>query len=81
VTATWLVRGDAREGQDYDLERLLTFWRTTAEQDWKLCADNQAGVNSRFYRPGPYSDYAEGGPGQFVDWYVEQMQAQPERAS
>ena len=73
VQAQWLVRADAVEGRDYDLEKLTWFWKTTAEQDWKLCADNQAGVNSRYYRPGPYSDYAEGGPGQFVDWYLTHM--------
>jgi len=73
VTASWLVRAGAVEGQDYDLERLMWFWKTTAEQDWQLCQDNQAGVNSRFYRPGPYSDYAEGGPGQFVDWYLGEL--------
>jgi Rieske 2Fe-2S family protein len=73
VQASWLVRADAVEGRDYDLDKLVWFWKTTAEQDWKLCEDNQAGVSSRFYRPGPYSDYAEGGPGQFVDWYLSQL--------
>ena len=73
VQAQWLVRDDAVEGRDYDLDKLIWFWKTTAEQDWKLCADNQAGVNSRYYQPGPYSDYAEGGPGQFVDWYLTHM--------
>ena len=73
VTASWLVRADAVEGKDYDLERLIWFWKTTAEQDWRLCQDNQAGINSRFYQPGPYSDYAEGGPGQFVDWYLGEI--------
>jgi Rieske 2Fe-2S family protein len=68
--ADWFVRGDAQEGKDYDLEKLIWFWKTTGEQDWKLCEDNQMGINSRYYRPGPYSDYAEGGPGQFVDWYL-----------
>jgi Rieske 2Fe-2S family protein len=77
VEATWLVRADAVEGRDYDLERLITFWKTTGEQDWKLCEDNQAGVNSRYYRPGPYSDYAEGGPGQFDDWYLSHMVEAP----
>jgi Rieske 2Fe-2S family protein len=70
VRAQWLVRADAVEGRDYEIDKLIWFWKTTAEQDWKLCEDNQAGVNSRYYRPGPYSDYAEGGPGQFVDWYL-----------
>jgi phenylpropionate dioxygenase-like ring-hydroxylating dioxygenase large terminal subunit len=73
VQAQWLVRADAVEGRDYDLDKLVWFWKTTGEQDWQLCEDNQAGVNSRYYRPGPYSDYAEGGPGQFVDWYLSQM--------
>lgn len=73
VTADWLVRSDAVEGKDYQLDELIWFWKTTAEQDWKLCEDNQAGVNSSYYRPGPYSDYAEGGPGQFVDWYLLQL--------
>jgi Rieske 2Fe-2S family protein len=60
------------EGKDYDVEKLIAFWKTTAEQDWKLCADNQAGVNSSFYRPGPYSD-GEGGPDQFVEWYLHEL--------
>ena len=53
VSASWLVREDAVGRRDYDLEHLIWFWKTTAEQDWKLCADNQAGVNSRYYQPGP----------------------------
>ncbi len=73
VQAQWFVRADAKEGIDYEVEKLIWFWKTTAEQDWKLCEDNQAGVNSRYYQPGPYSDYAEGGPGQFVDWYLDQL--------
>jgi Rieske 2Fe-2S family protein len=73
VEASWLVRGDAVEGQDYDLEHLVAFWRATGEQDWKLCDDSQAGVNSRFYRPGPYLEGIEGGPDQFIDWYLRQL--------
>jgi phenylpropionate dioxygenase-like ring-hydroxylating dioxygenase large terminal subunit len=70
VQADWLVNANAVEGLDYDLKKLTWFWKTTAEQDWRLCEDNQSGINSRFFQPGPYSDYAEGGPGQFVDWYL-----------
>ena len=73
IVASWLVREDAVEGQDYDLERLIQFWRTTGKQDWKLCEDNQAGVNSRYYSPGPYLDAVEGGPEQFVNWYLNQL--------
>jgi Rieske 2Fe-2S family protein len=69
---SWLVQADAREGVDYDLDRLTEFWRLTSEQDWKLCENNQRGVNSRYYRPGPYAP-DEGGVEQFVDWYVKRV--------
>ena len=69
---TWLVRGDAREGIDYEVLRLTEFWRLTSEQDWKLCEDNQAGVNSRFYEPGPYAP-DERGVEHFVRWYLSHM--------
>ena len=69
---TWLVRSDAREGVDYEVPRLTEFWRLTSEQDWKLCEDNQAGINSRFCEPGPYSP-DERGVEHFVRWYLEQL--------
>lgn len=72
VEASWLVNREAVDGVDYQLDELIWFWKTTAEQDWKLIADNQAGVNSIYYRPGPYAD-VEGGPDQFVEWYLAQL--------
>jgi glycine betaine catabolism A len=72
IEAGWLVHEDAVEGRDYDLEKLIYFWKTTAEQDWKLCEDNHAGVSSSYYRPGPYSS-VEGGPEQFDTWYLEEL--------
>ena len=69
VVLTWLVDADAEEGPDYDVERLTWMWRTTTLQDTKLIADNQAGVNSRRYTPGPYAEgehYAEA----FTRWYL-----------
>ena len=70
--ATWLVHEDADEGVDFKVDEVIAFWRTTAEQDWKLIEDNQSGVNSKFYLPGPYAA-VEGGPDQFVNWYLEQL--------
>ncbi|HEY9488516.1 MAG TPA: aromatic ring-hydroxylating dioxygenase subunit alpha, partial [Chryseosolibacter sp.] len=32
---SWLVDGNAKEGVDYDVERLTDFWRITGEQDWQ----------------------------------------------
>jgi hypothetical protein len=43
----------------------------------------QLGVNSSVYVPGPYSQRAEPGVQDFVDWYTTEMQMQltdgPER--
>lgn len=71
---TWLVRGDARAGVDYNLGKLMEFWRLTCEQDWKLCEGNQAGVNSHRYQPGPYAP-DEGNVEHFARWYLDQLDA------
>ena len=73
----WLVRGEAREGMNYDVECLIEFWRLTSEQDWKLCEDNQLGVNSRRYVPGPYGP-DERGVEHFVKWCLHQLQPRRE---
>ena len=69
VTAKWLVHKDAVEGVDYDLDRLTDLWTRTNLQDRDLVENNQAGVNSPGYRPGPYSPEAEALAIRFVDWY------------
>src|SRR5262249_48788042 len=55
LEVSWLVRGNARTGVDYDLERLTWLWRVTSEADKRIIEDNQRGVNSRYYAPGPLS--------------------------
>ena len=68
----WLVRSDAVEGRDYDLERLTWLWHATTEADKLIIERNQQGVRSRFYRPGPYAPM-EWASGQFVEWYLLRM--------
>ncbi|MEP6883911.1 MAG: aromatic ring-hydroxylating dioxygenase subunit alpha [Gammaproteobacteria bacterium] len=68
----WLVHQDAVEGVDYDVERLTWLWKTTSAQDKKIVEMNQAGVNSRFFVPGPYS-LQETYAARFVDWYLEEI--------
>jgi Rieske 2Fe-2S family protein len=70
---TWLVRGDAVAGKDYDLEKVTAVWTATGGQDTRLCEDNQRGVDSQAYRPGPYAP-SEGGTEVFVQWYLKQLQ-------
>lgn len=75
VTTKWLVNKDAVEGVDYDLTRLTEVWTTTNEEDRRVVEDNQMGINSPAYEPGPYSQLHEGGVIGFVDWYCNSMAA------
>lgn len=56
VTASWLVSGEAQEGEDYDLDDLIKVWDQTNRQDWELCERTQLGVRSQAFVPGPLSD-------------------------
>jgi phenylpropionate dioxygenase-like ring-hydroxylating dioxygenase large terminal subunit len=73
MTAYWLVSSDAAEGRDYDLRNLVKVWDDTNDQDRVLIERNQAGVNSKGYRPGPYSQESELGVISFVEWYCDTM--------
>ena len=68
----WLVKDSAQEGEDYDLDRLTWLWHVTTAADKDIIERNQKGVNSRFYRPGPYSTM-EGFCVEFVAWYLGRM--------
>ena len=72
----WLVDGDAVEGADYEVERLTWLWKTTSVEDKKIVEMNQAGVNSRYFEPGPYSRQ-EAYAGRFVEWYLGELSAGP----
>lgn len=72
----WLVHQDAVEGIDYDVARLTWLWKTTSAEDKKIVEMNQAGVNSRFFEPGPYS-LQETYAARFVDWYLQELSGDP----
>lgn len=71
VTTKWLVHKDAVEGVDYDPERLRLVWDATNDQDRILAEQNQQGINSLGYQPGPYSETYEFGVINFINWYSE----------
>jgi Rieske 2Fe-2S family protein len=75
VVSKWLVHKDAVEGVDYDVERLAALWTKTNLQDRDLVENNQRGVNSLGYLPGPYSQDAESLAIGFVDWYCARARA------
>jgi Rieske 2Fe-2S family protein len=72
VHMKWVVNRDAVEGVDYDLDRLTRLWQATNDQDLWLIENNQRGVNSQGFEPGPYSADSERTLIQFTDWYVAQ---------
>jgi len=74
VTTSWLVHKDAVEGVDYDLKALTEVWIATNDEDRRVVEENQKGILSPAYEPGPYSTIQEAGVIQFVDWYCGLMQ-------
>lgn len=69
----WLVNKDAEEGVDFNIEELTEVWLNTNSEDQRLVEDNQRGILSPAYEPGPYSPEHESGVMQFVDWYAQKM--------
>ena len=41
---------------DFDASDAIELWDVTNRQDWHVCELSQAGIGSRSYRPGPYSN-------------------------
>lgn len=74
LTTKWLVHMDAVEGVDYDLKTLTEVWLATNDEDRMLVEQNQRGINSPAYEPGPYAPADENGVVQFVEWYCTLMQ-------
>jgi Rieske 2Fe-2S family protein len=68
----WLVRGDAIEGVDYDLERLAWLWKATTEEDKRIIEHAARGVRSHYFTPGPIApmEYNEL---RYIDWYLEEI--------
>ncbi|WP_413208054.1 aromatic ring-hydroxylating oxygenase subunit alpha [Rhodospirillum sp. A1_3_36] len=73
VRTVWLVHEDAIEGWDYDPQRLSEVWVATNAQDRTLAEENQRGVHSPAYEPGPYSEISEFMAINFIAWYRGQL--------
>lgn len=72
----WLVDEKAREGVDYQRDKLTWLWDVTSIADKVIINENQQGVNSRYYRPGPYGPM-EVETRSFTEWYLEQVSEDP----
>jgi glycine betaine catabolism A len=71
VFSKWYVHKDAVEGVDYDIPTLIDLWTETNLEDKALAENNQVGVNSVGYTPGPYSPEAEMLALRLTDWYCD----------
>ena len=73
IEVIWMVREDAEEGKDYNLEDLTWLWHCTSQDDERIIALNQKGVNSNHYVPGPLSNM-EWGIKAFHVGYLKQLE-------
>ena len=72
IQTVWMVHQDAVEGRDYDLDTLTWLWDVTTKDDERIIHNNQEGVGSMRYRPGPLSTMEWGISG-FLGWYTSQI--------
>jgi len=68
----WLVRGDAEEGRDYDVEELTWLWDITTRADKTIIVNNWKGVQSRYYKPGPFS-VQESLEQSWIEWVLREL--------
>jgi Rieske 2Fe-2S family protein len=52
----WHFHPDALARAPFDASDAIDFWDLTNRQDWNVCELSQAGISSRAYTPGPYSN-------------------------
>ena len=69
----WLVRGDAEEGKDYDVDELVWLWDVTTAADKEIIENNSKGVHSKYYEPGPFSKM-EDLEQLYIEWILGELQ-------
>ena len=72
VELMWLVHKEAEEGRDYNLDEMKWMWDVTTIADKRIIENNQMGVNSKKYSPGPLSQM-EKGVEKFKNWYLKHL--------
>lgn len=71
LKADWLVRADAEEGKDYNVEAVIAFSQLVNQEDHGILIDQAAGVASSRYQPGPLSPVKEELVDHFLNWYEQ----------
>jgi Rieske 2Fe-2S family protein len=52
----WHFAPEELARKNFDPSDCVEFWDMTNRQDWHVCELSQAGISSRAYTPGPYSN-------------------------
>jgi Rieske 2Fe-2S family protein len=55
IFCSWLFHPATLSDPTFNPDDGVEFWDMTNRQDWHICERSQLGVQSRAYRPGPYS--------------------------
>jgi glycine betaine catabolism A len=55
VESEWLFSPSSAGSPDFNPQDAIDFWDVTNRQDWEIVERSQLGIQSRKYRPGPYS--------------------------
>jgi len=69
----WMVRGDAEEGKDYDVDKLTWLWDVTTIADKEIIVNNSKGMHSKYYEPGRLSGM-EKEERVFIEWILQELQ-------
>jgi Rieske 2Fe-2S family protein len=56
IVCEWHFHPSELSRSDAHLEDAIEFWDLTNREDWWVSEQSQAGISSRVYQPGPYSD-------------------------
>jgi phenylpropionate dioxygenase-like ring-hydroxylating dioxygenase large terminal subunit len=56
IFCSWLFNPNSLNDPGCNPEDGIEFWDMTNRQDWHVCELSQAGISSRAYTPGPYSN-------------------------
>jgi len=59
IVCEWAFHPDAIAKPEFDPRDSIEFWDLTNKQDWELSDLAQAGISTRGYQPGPYSNREE----------------------
>jgi Rieske 2Fe-2S family protein len=71
VECQWLFPEASFAQPGFDPAYAVDFWDITNRQDWAACESVQRGLQSRGYRPGPFSSYHEVSVHAFIAWMAQ----------